>query len=230
MILAIIYRVMEDVKAPRGAVSLGPTKRQIVDRLKRADATAPDLARALGMTEAGVRQHLDALAEHGLVESYTRPTEGRGRPPLAWTLTELAHDLFPDHHDDLTVDLLAALRVALGDEGVQQVLDVRTAAQRDAYKRAMPPTRASLRERAEALAQLRTDEGYLAEVVDDPESDGVLLVEHHCPIASAATACTGLCHSELELFRTVMGPRVRVERTQHMIAGDRRCAYRMTRQ
>jgi len=57
----------------------------------------------------------------------------------------------------------------------------------------------------------------------------VLLVEHHCPICTAASACAGLCSSELDLFRDVMGPAVRVERTQHLLAGDRRCAYRMTR-
>jgi predicted ArsR family transcriptional regulator len=38
-----------------------------------------------------------------------------------------------------------------------------------------------------------------------------------------------LCASELELFREVMGDGVRVERTQHLLSGDRRCAYRMTR-
>jgi predicted ArsR family transcriptional regulator len=86
-----------------------------------------------------------------------------------------------------------------------------------------------LRTRADALARVRTEEGYLAEVVDDPDGHGVLLVEHHCPICTAASACAGLCASELELFREVMGPEVRVERTQHLLSGDRRCTYRLTR-
>jgi predicted ArsR family transcriptional regulator len=206
--------------------NLGTSKRRIVERLKRADATAAELARALGMTEAGVRQHLDALAEHGLVSSSTRASEGRGRPPTVWTLTDLAQDLFPDRHDDLTVDLITAVRAALGEDGLQKVIDARAETQRAAYERAIPK-RASLRDRVEALALVRTDEGYLAEVVDDPEGRGVLLVEHHCPICTAASACAGLCTSELDLFRTVMGPRVTVERTQHLLGGDRRCAYRI---
>jgi predicted ArsR family transcriptional regulator len=217
---------MADVKTP--VANLGVSKRQIVERLKRADATVADLARALGMTEAGVRQHLDALAEHGLVVSGTKPSEGRGRPPTVWTLTELAQDLFPDRHDDLTVDLIAAVRAALGDEGLQRVIDARADTQRAAYARAVPK-RASLHARVEALARIRTDEGYLAEVVDDPAGDGVLLVEHHCPICTAASACAGLCTSELDLFRDVMGADYRVERTQHLLAGDRRCAYRITK-
>jgi predicted ArsR family transcriptional regulator len=67
----------------------------------------------------------------------------------------------------------------------------------------------------------------VAEVVDDPDGRGVVLVEHHCPICTAATSCPGLCRSELDLFREVLGPKVTVERTQHVLAGDRRCAYRI---
>jgi predicted ArsR family transcriptional regulator len=52
-------------------------------------------------------------------------------------------------------------------------------------------------------------------------------VEHHCPIADAARACSGFCSSELELFRAVLGDDVVVERTQHLLAGDQRCAYRI---
>src|SRR3954452_16236588 len=136
------------------STNLGPTKRQIVERLKRADAKVSTLARALDMTEAGVRQHLDALAEHGLVVSRAGAAEGRGRPPTVWALTDLAQDLFPDRHDDLTVELISAVRTALGDEGLARVIDARAEKQRAAYERAMPK-RGSLRARAEALARVR---------------------------------------------------------------------------
>jgi predicted ArsR family transcriptional regulator len=76
-----------------------------------------------------------------------------------------------------------------------------------------------------ALAQQRTAEGYMADVQCD--GDAVILVEHHCPICTAATACPGFCRSELELFRDTLGPRVTVERTAHLLAGDVRCAYRI---
>lgn len=219
---------MDDVKtlAEIPDRNLGPTKRRIVERLKRADAKVADLARALDMTEAGVRQHLDALAENGLVVARAGVAEGRGRPPTVWALTDLAQDLFPDRHDDLTVELISAVRSALGDRGLQRVIDARAEVQRAAYDRAVPK-RGALRARVEALARVRTEEGYVAEVVDDPDGAGVLLVEHHCPICTAATSCPGLCGSELALFREVLGSSVTVERTQHIIAGDRRCTYRI---
>jgi predicted ArsR family transcriptional regulator len=219
---------MEDVKtlAEIPDRNLGPTKRRIVERLKRADAKVSDLARALDMTEAGVRQHLDALAENGLVVARAGAAQGRGRPPTVWALTDLAEDLFPDRHDDLTVELITAVRSALGDRGLQRVIDARGEVQRAAYDEAVPK-RGTLRARVEALADVRTAEGYVAEVVDDPDGRGVLLVEHHCPICTAASTCPGLCGSELALFRAVLGPKVSVERTQHIIAGDRRCTYRI---
>jgi predicted ArsR family transcriptional regulator len=213
---------MDDVKT-----NLGVTKRRIVERLKRADAKVADLSAALGMTEAGVRQHLDALADHGLVVSRTAPAEGRGRPPTVWALTDLAEDLFPDRHDDLTVELITAVRTALGDQGLAKVIDARGDVQRATYERALPK-RGTLRARVDALARIRTEEGYVAEVVDDPDGEAVLLIEHHCPICTAAASCPGLCGSELALFRDVLGPNVSVERTQHIIAGDRRCTYRIT--
>jgi predicted ArsR family transcriptional regulator len=218
---------MEDVKTNPNRVKLGTSKRLIVERLKRADTTVAELARTLDMTEAGVRQHLDALAENGLVESHVRPSEGRGRPPTVWSLTDLAQDLFPDRHDDLTVELISAVRNALGADGLDKVIDARRVAQRTAYDKAVPkgPT---LRARVDALARIRTEEGYVAEVVDDPEGNGVLLVEHHCPICTAATSCPGLCGAELQLFRDVLGPKVEVVRTQHIVSGDKRCAYRIT--
>jgi predicted ArsR family transcriptional regulator len=203
-------------------------KRRILERLKRTEsATAPELAAAFGLTDTAVRQHLEALEVAGMVDRAPTAPSGRGRPPVAWRLSDEAYGLFPDRHADLTVELLAAIRVALGDEGLAQVIARRADGQRTAYRNALPdPATTPISDRVARLADLRTAEGYLAEAV--PDDDGaVLLVEHHCPIADAARTCTGLCQSELELFRTVLGADVVVERTQHLVAGDQRCAYRV---
>ena len=60
------------------------------------------------------------------------------------------------------------------------------------------------------------------------EGDGYVLVENHCPICVAATACQGFCRAEQETFREVLGPDVSVERIEHITAGDRRCVYHIT--
>jgi predicted ArsR family transcriptional regulator len=62
-----------------------------------------------------------------------------------------------------------------------------------------------------------------------PQADGsVLLVENHCPICAAARDCQGFCRSELAIFQDTLGPDCQVERTDHLLAGARRCAYRIS--
>ena len=65
----------------------------------------------------------------------------------------------------------------------------------------------------------------MAEVKRD--GTGFLFIENHCPICAAATACQGFCASELDLFRSALGPGVSVERAEHILSGDRRCVYRI---
>ena len=67
-------------------------------------------------------------------------------------------------------------------------------------------------------------EGYMAGWTE--EADGSLvLVENHCPICAAATACQGFCRAELDVFSAVLGPDVSVTREEHIVSGGRRCSY-----
>ena len=201
------------------------TRREILKWLKHKgpqDATA--LADRLDVSAMAVRQHLYALHQEQLVESEPQPRPV-GRPAKLWKLTAEAEGFFPDGHSDLTLDLLAGLRQAFGNEGITKLLEVRARRQASAYRERIPQ-RGALRKRLEALARVRTGEGYMAEVV--AERDGsFLFVENHCSICAAATACSGLCAGELDVFRAVLGPETRIERDEHILAGDRRCTYRV---
>jgi predicted ArsR family transcriptional regulator len=128
---------------------------------------------------------------------------------------------------------MAPARGTLGESGIDSVVDARTQAQLAAYREVLPdPVASTIGERVEALAQLSTVEGYMDAVPlpggDDDGEDAYLLVEHHCPICSAAETCQNLCRGELELFQAALGDDVHVERSQHIMAGDQRCAYRVT--
>jgi predicted ArsR family transcriptional regulator len=204
---------------------LTDTKRRIVERLKRVEsATATDLAGEFGLTDTALRQHLDALEETGMVtRSMTEPS-GRGRPPVHWQLAPAAAEAFPDRHGELTVDLIHSVRTALGEQALDQVIATRSDRQAAAYKQSLADV-TDLGDRVRRLADLRSDEGYLAEVHDD--GGHFVLIEHHCPIREAAAACDALCTAELDAFRRALGPGVEVTRTQHVLAGDRRCAYRV---
>ena len=114
---------------------------------------------------------------------------------------------------------------AFGDAGLKRVADARCAKQQEEYLRRIPRS-LPLRQKLHKLARIRTEEGYMAEVKRG-EKGAYLLVENHCPICAAATACKGFCVAEIDLFRTVLGPEVVIERSEHIISGDRRCAYRV---
>ena len=51
----------------------------------------------------------------------------------------------------------------------------------------------------------------------------------HCPVCAAAAACPSLCRDELSVFKTAIGKGIPVERVEYILAGGRRCAYRIGR-
>lgn len=187
---------------------------------------AARIAERLGLTAMAVRQHLYELQSEKLVAASER-SSGIGRPTKYWRLTREADRLFPDAYAELSVSLIGAMKETFGDQGLRSLLESRSARQREEYRTKVPAS-LSLPAKLKRLAAIRTEEGYMAEVIRE-ETDGFLLVENHCPICAAATACQGFCSTELELFRSVLGPGVTVERVSHIVAGDRRCAYRVCR-
>ncbi len=46
-------------------------------------------------------------------------------------------------------------------------------------------------------------------------------------VTSTLMPCTGLCAAELSVFQAVLGINVEVTRGDHILAGARRCAYRV---
>ena len=200
-------------------------RRAVLERLKLdGPMDAEALAGLLGVSAMAVRQHLYSLAEEGLVD-YDEEARPVGRPAKLWHLTPAADSHFPNGHQDLAVGLLGNLRQIFGEEGMEKLLRLRAQEQTDLYRSAMKPD-ASLRDRLESLAEIRSREGYMA-AVEEAEDGDLLLVENHCPVCAAASVCQGLCALELQVFRAVLGEAVTVERTDHILAGARRCAYRV---
>jgi predicted ArsR family transcriptional regulator len=209
---------MTDVTPPTEA------KRAVLDLLKRrGPIEAKDIAANLGVTAMAVRQHLYALEDEGLVTFADAPKNGsRGRPSKMWQAEAAADALFADAHADLSVELIANIRQVFGERGLDKLIAARTRQQIAAYRAALASA-SSLNEKVKRLARLRSEAGYMADAVAD--GDGFLLIENHCPICRAATMCTGLCRQELEVFRAALGRGIVIKRTDHILAGARRCAY-----
>lgn len=184
--------------------------------------SAAALGKSLGTTSEAARQQLQRLADEGLVEA-TSAAGGVGRPTQLWSLAPAAQARFPDTHAALTVQLLDIVRDHLGENVLDTIITARETDTRSAYEAAIGAT-TDLKSRVAALADLRSQEGYMAAWTELPDGS-MLLVENHCPICAAATACQGFCRAELDVFRSVLGPEVEVERQEHIVSGGRRCTY-----
>lgn len=202
------------------------TRRAILNHLKmNGPAKAVDMAQSFNLTAMAIRLHLYDLEKQGVVGATAHAT-GRGRPSKHWHLTAKAEDAFPDSHRDLAVELLGAARTIFGEDGVAKLVDKRGKGQIKRYKERMGKS-TQLEDRLKALAAARTEEGYMAQVERD--GDEWLFVENHCPICTMARDCTGLCSNELEVFQKSLGTDYSISRAEHIISGDRRCAYRVAK-
>jgi len=202
-----------------------PSRQMILRLLKQQGPSDSEaLGAQLGISAMAVRQHLYALHAQKLV-TYQEEQRPIGRPAKMWGLTPAAESHFPDAHAGLTVNLLHAAEQTFGEQGVKRVVS-RCAEQQIETYRSRIPARASLQNRLATLISIRNEEGYMAEVQREPDGSFVL-IENHCPISAAANTCPKLCDAEFEVFRAILGVGVVIERTEHMLAGARRCVYRI---
>jgi predicted ArsR family transcriptional regulator len=203
------------------------SQQQILHRLKtRGPQSVKILATQLAMTSMGARQHLADLERRSYVEQTSEEKQTRGRPVHLWKLTAKGHQQFPDSHSQITLELIDVIRSSLGEDTLNQLVDKRNQQLQIQYQAALATGDGDLQSKIERLSQLRSDEGYMAEVRLLP--DGWLLVENHCPICAAAESCQQFCRSELAMFQELLQDAAKVERVDHLLAGARRCAYKIT--
>jgi DeoR family suf operon transcriptional repressor len=206
------------------AVPLAPRRRTVLLAVRRLEpATVEAIATDLGMTPSGARQHVQALAAIGLVtaEPIARAPGGRGRPQLAYSLTDAGEDALPKRYRDLSQELLGYLDDE--DPGVLDRIFERRRDARVAGARARLEAATTLAEKVDELAAILDEDGYLTSVAT--LGPGRFRVdEHNCAITAVARRYGQACTSELEFIRTVL-PEAEVTRVHHMNAGDRSCAY-----
>lgn len=208
-------------------MATGKSHERILNYLKsRGPQSVRLLAKELAITTMGVRQHLTELAAQGLVSATAEARQRRGRPLRLWKLTEAGHARFPDNHALVTLELIDVIRERLGESALNELVDARGEQLGRQYAAALTDSGEELSDRVQALARLRSEEGYMAEVRLLP--DGWLLIENHCPIRAAARQCRQFCDTELSLFQQLLSERATVERSDHLLAGARRCAYKIT--
>lgn len=197
--------------------------RHLVTRLllERGPVTAVAVAEELGISSTAVRRHLDALVAEGEActrESSRRGRRGRGRPAKLYLLTETGRARFGHAYDDLAVSALRFLAEQSGEQAVRSFAERRMAALMAHHREALTAGE-SPAERAEALADALTREGYAASTRS--VGAGEQLCQHHCPVAHVAADFPQLCEAETEAFAEVLG--THVQRLATIANGDAAC-------
>ena len=152
------------------------TRGQIVTMLRRSKSTVEDLARALDLSDNGVRAHLAILERDGIVlqrGSLRRTRSGGGKPAYVYELTQEGEDLFAKAYEPTLGRLLDVLCERLGLEESEALL--RLVGHRMVEGKTVPTDGA--RARLEAAAGVLNELGDLAE-----------LEERDCALVIRATA------------------------------------------
>src|SRR5262245_20510500 len=116
-----------------------PAQRILKELKMKGPQTAAELSKTLGVTGEAARLQLVRLAAQGLVEA-TSEARGVGRPSQRWRLKSLGHEVFPDGHDQLAVQLIDHIRKTLGESALNKVIAARDEALRTNYRDEMQGT------------------------------------------------------------------------------------------
>jgi DeoR family transcriptional regulator, suf operon transcriptional repressor len=204
------------------------TKQEILNYLlKRAQATAQELAKHLGVSPQAIRRHLKDLETEDWIQFETVQVQV-GRPRHVYQLSEKGRHRFPDRHDEFAVSLLDAMAETVGPDGMRTIL--RQQWQRKAQDYRQQLGQGALFQRVQELVRLRRAEGYMAECyplpadIELPLAKQFILTEYNCAISHVAESFPSVCDHELEMF-TIALQDCTVERTHWLVNGEHRCGY-----
>jgi predicted ArsR family transcriptional regulator len=177
------------------------TRGRMVMLLRRSGRTVEELARALGLTDNGVRAHLAVLERDGIVRQRgsVRRGSGGGKPAYVYELTSEAEELFPKAYAPAFGRLLDVLAERLGPEESEALL--RSVGRRLAEGKTVPTD--DTRARLEAAAGVLNELGGLAEL---EEQDGTLIIRGYgCPLAAVTPDHPEVCRLAEALVTEVAG-------------------------
>jgi predicted ArsR family transcriptional regulator len=177
------------------------TRGRIVTLLRRSGRTVEDLARALDLTDNGVRAHLAILERDGIVRQRgsVRRSSGGGKPAYIYELTQEAEDLFPKAYEPVLRRLLDILSNQLGPEEAEALL--RSVGRRLAEEHS---TRADgAHARLEVAVDVLNELGGLAEL---EERDGAVVIRgYSCPLAGVTPDHPEVCRMAETLIAELAG-------------------------
>ena len=205
------------------STTFGSTKREVLLVLKReGQSDLQSLAEHLHISKMAVHKHVQELEDQGMIQRVTL-RGAKGRPRHGLQLAPKASSLFPKAYAGVTCAALAYIEEKLGRKAVEDVLRRRQSETLPGYKEHVNAE--TLAGRVHQLAQLRDQEGYIAEDKKHGSSKFEIL-EHNCPIIAIAENYWEACTVENEMFRKVLD--ANVETTHRVVDGANVCRFLVT--
>ncbi len=194
----------------------GDPRSDILEVLRRKEASVDDLSAQVGISSTAIRQHLAILARDGLLAR--RPMHEKvGRPKVFYSLSAKAEEHFPKaYYKFLTwviADILAregpdAVRALMGRLGTQHAARFRERVGHDGN--------------VQELVKLLNELGCYAELtIEDGQT---ILKEYNCLIYEVAMEFGDIvCAFNEKFIETLLDRRVAM--TNCIARGDRYCSY-----
>jgi predicted ArsR family transcriptional regulator len=207
----------QDLLAP----DMNETRRTLLLRLKRGgEMTLAELAVGFDLTHETLRSHLRSLEAQGLVTRAGVRRSGRGRPEVVYELADAADRLFPQREGEVLRDFASFLVRTGRLDVLEAFFEERMARRREA---ALERVRDLVgRARMEAVADVLSEEGFMAEVVDS--GCGALELRLcHCPIRDLVDVSPLPCKAEIGLVRELLGEPL--ARQSYIPNGEAACSY-----
>lgn len=202
------------------------TRARVLDLIvEKGPVSAAQLAKVLDLTPAAVRRHITALEETDEIAVHNPSAggkRGRGRPARHYVATASARTSFAEGYSEIANRALTYLQQVAGDKAIDSFAASRG---RDLERRYMAAVEAAGKDpadRAQALADALTLDGYAATVRDIGDGTfAVQLCQGHCPVREVAGQFQSLCDFETQAFARLLG--VPVQRLATLAGGDHVC-------
>jgi len=196
-------------------------KLSILREIKKSQGlSVTELCQRVGLSYMGIKQHCIGLEREGYLDTWRRP-KGMGRPEKAYRLTDGAKEFFPSRYPQFSLQILDSVKEIYGSLGPEKILHNIYKAETQRYETKLEKLDGESRFRG--LAQLREEDGYMAEYSFDNSSRTHRITEFNSAIQDCLDSFPMIRDYEREMFEKIL--RAKVRRDEERISGLYRCTY-----
>ena len=196
-------------------------KLSILREIKKSQGlSVTELCQRVGLSYMGIKQHCIGLEREGYLDTWRRP-KGMGRPEKAYRLTDGAKEFFPSRYPQFSLQILESVREIYGSLGPEKILHNIYKAETQRYETKLEKLDGESRFRG--LAQLREEDGYMAEYTFDNSNRTHRITEFNSAIQDCLDAFPMIRDYERQMFEKIL--RTNVRRDEERISGLYRCTY-----